>query len=99
MSACGVSFVDLDGIRHSVELEADSLYEAAVLAIKTFRQHRCEPPANANLEIEVRTSITHTLPIKKVHAWLKQGARSPREAVIKERLRDLMQPTSSTPQA
>jgi hypothetical protein len=27
MAACIVSFVDLDGIRHSVEVEAEGLYE------------------------------------------------------------------------
>jgi hypothetical protein len=30
-------YVDLDGLRHSVELEAESLYEAAVKAIVIFR--------------------------------------------------------------
>jgi hypothetical protein len=28
MAACIVSFVDLDGVRHSVEVEAEGLYEA-----------------------------------------------------------------------
>jgi len=28
-------------LRHTVEVEAESLYEAAVLAIRTFRQHHC----------------------------------------------------------
>ena len=89
MSACVVSFVNLDGLRHSVELEADSLYEAAVLAIRTFKRHNCEPAPTSNLEIEVRTSVTHTIPTKNVHAWLNRRATSPREAVMKERLRGL----------
>jgi hypothetical protein len=36
---CVVSFVDSDGIRHSVEVAAESLYEAAALAVKEFRRH------------------------------------------------------------
>lgn len=39
MAACRVSYVDFEGFRHSVELEAESLYEAAVLAVSAFRQH------------------------------------------------------------
>jgi hypothetical protein len=36
MAACTVSFVDLDGIRHSVEVEAEGLYEASVLGLCAF---------------------------------------------------------------
>jgi len=43
MATCIVSFVDLDGIRHSVEVEAESLYESAALAIRVLRQHNCLP--------------------------------------------------------
>lgn len=39
MAPCRVSYLDLEGFRHSVELEAASLYEAAVLAVSRFRQH------------------------------------------------------------
>ncbi len=58
MAACRVSYVDLEGFRHSVELEAGSLYEAAVLAVSTFRQHHFEPGDLTNLEVEIRTAIT-----------------------------------------
>jgi hypothetical protein len=53
--------VDTNGIRHTVEVEAESLYEAAVLAIRTFRLHECEPKAANTLDIEVRSSVTHTI--------------------------------------
>src|SRR5258706_16266094 len=35
---CAVSFVDLRGIRHTAEVQADSLYEAVVLAVRVFRR-------------------------------------------------------------
>ena len=41
--SCFVSFTDSYGLQHSVEVTAESLYEAAVLAIKLFREHDCEP--------------------------------------------------------
>jgi hypothetical protein len=38
---CTVSFQDSDGVRHSVEVGAATLYEAAVLALKAFREANC----------------------------------------------------------
>jgi hypothetical protein len=70
-----VSYVDLEGFRHSVELEAGRLYEAAVLAVSTFRQHHFEPGDLTNLEVEIRTAITHTVTLKKVRSWLQGGSR------------------------
>jgi hypothetical protein len=90
MAACIVSYVDVEGLRHAVQVEAESLYEAAALAVRTFRQHDCEPGELSKIEIEVRSSITHTVTLKKIHSWLQGGARSPKEAVTKERLRALM---------
>jgi hypothetical protein len=39
MPECLVSFLDIDGLRHAVEVEATTLYEAAVLAICKFNEH------------------------------------------------------------
>ena len=38
LRACTVTFQDPRGIRHGVEVEAESLYEAVVLAVKPFRE-------------------------------------------------------------
>ena len=38
MAVCRVSFSDSSGIEHTVEVTADSLYEAAALAIVEFRK-------------------------------------------------------------
>ena len=90
MASCVVSFLDTEGLRHTVEVEAATLYEAAVLAMKTFKQHDCEPGPITKLEVEIRSSITHTVTPKKVHEWLNGGARTPKDAVMKERLRALL---------
>src|SRR5437016_13676278 len=90
MAVCIVSFVDLDGIRHSVEVEAEGLYEASVLGLCAFRKHDVEPGAMTQLEVEVRSSIVHTLSVTKVRECLQRGVRTPKEAVLKERLRALL---------
>ena len=90
MAACIVSFLDLDGIRHSVEVEAEGLYEASVLGLCAFRKHELEPGGLTQLEVEVRSSVKHTLTVTKVRDWLQRGVRTPKEAVLKERLRALL---------
>jgi hypothetical protein len=91
MATCIVSYLDVSGIRHSVEVQADSLFEAAALAVRTFRQHDCEPGAMSQLDIEIRSSVTHSVTLNKVHSWLTGGAKSPKDAVLKERLRELLE--------
>jgi hypothetical protein len=90
MAAYIVSFLDLDGVRHSVEVEAEGLYEASVLGPCAFRKHELEPGGLTQLEVEVRSSVTHTLSVTKIRDWLQRGVRTPKEAVLKERLRELM---------
>jgi len=90
MAKCFVSYLDLSGIRHQVEVDAGSLYEAAALAVRAFRDHDCEPGQLSQLEIEIRTSVTHTLTVKKLHEWLNCGAKTPKEVVIKDRLKQLL---------
>jgi hypothetical protein len=94
MASCVVSFVDSEGIRHTVEMEAESLFEAAALAMRTFKQHDCEPGPITKLEVEIRSTVMHTVTPKRVHQWLHGGAKTPKEAVMKQRLRDLIGPSA-----
>lgn len=59
MATCIVSFVDLDGVRHSVEVEADGLYEASVFGLCAFRKQDLEPAGLTQLEVKVISSVTH----------------------------------------
>lgn len=91
MSRAVVSFLDTEGIRHTVEIEdADSLYEAAVLAIHAFQKHDCEPGDVSMLDVEIRSTVTHTVTPRKVRQWLNGGAKTPKEKIKKDRLRSLV---------
>jgi hypothetical protein len=39
----------------------------------------------------MRTSVTHSLTVKKLHEWLTGSSKNPRDAVLKDRLRDLLE--------
>ncbi len=73
-----------------MEVEAQSMYEAAALAVRAFKDHDCEPGAVSQLEVEIRTSITHTFTVRKLHEWLNGVCKSPNDRVIKERLKALL---------
>jgi hypothetical protein len=88
--SCHVSFLDSEGVRHAVEVQAESLYEAAVVALSRFRQHDWSPGIGSHLEIEIRSSVVHTITVGKIQSWLEGGARSPSEAATKQRLKQFL---------
>ena len=98
---CIVSFKDLRGIRHSTDVEAESLYEAAVMGIRRLNE---DPwlekigPATV-LEIEVRNpGTTHAISLQQVERWLAGATTNPSEASKKVKLKMLLMrgPASAT---
>jgi hypothetical protein len=88
---CTVSFADSEGIRHSVNVQAETLYEAVALAIPAFGEHHCLPGPASQMEVEARSpSVTHQVSMAKVHAWITASAKSPREQIVKERLKAML---------
>ena len=90
MAICVVSYPDTLGIRHSVEVEADGLFEAVVLGVAALREHECDPGDVSQIEVEVRKTIKHSLTLRRGREWLSGASKSPKEAVLKERLRELL---------
>jgi hypothetical protein len=80
MASCVVSYLDISGIRHTVEVEAD----------RAFREHDCDPGAVRPIDVEIKKSITHTLTLSRVQQWLEGACRGPKEKVTKERLKALL---------
>lgn len=92
-AVCSVPFKDERGIRHTVEVEAESLFEAAILAVRAFR--KAEWISNVGpampLEVEVRAPATkHTMTLIQVERWLDESVNSPNEMVKKAKLKELL---------
>jgi hypothetical protein len=93
LKQCTVSFTDVRGIRHSAEVEAESLYEAAVQGIRRLNQdpwiERIAP--GTKLEIDVREPSTkHVLSVDQVERWLAGATANPTEATKKKKLKLLL---------
>ena len=93
LKLCAVSFTDLRGIRHTADVEAESLYEAAVQGIRRLNQdpwiERIGP--GTKLEVEVREpSARHVLSVDQVERWLAGATANPTEATKKKKLKLLL---------
>ena len=91
---CHVSFTGTDNIVHAVEVSAETLYEAAVLALAEFRKGwlvEVLPGRATRLTVTVRLPATsHELTVGKLEDWLTSGGKSPKEQVVKNRLKELL---------
>jgi hypothetical protein len=93
VKACSVSFTDVRGIKHTAEVEAESLYEAAVQGIRRLNQdpwlERIGP--GTALEIEIREpSARHSITVEQVQRWLAGTTKNPTEATKKAKLKLLL---------
>jgi len=89
-----VTISDPRGIRHSVEVTAEPLFEAGVIALSTLKKAgwvEDAPGPGTRLEIEVREpSVKHTVTVLQLQRWASGAARSPEEKMRRDRMRALL---------
>ena len=91
MKVCTVSFTDPGGVRHTVEVQAENLYEAAALAARSYADAGFRPTQETVLEIEVKAlAITHSVKLSRVAAWVNGIAKRPADKILKDRLKELL---------
>lgn len=90
-----MTVIDSRGIRHSVEVTADSLFEAGVLAVNVLRRAGWveEVPGPATrLEVEVREpSVKHVITVAQLQRWVAGTTKNPPERIRRERMRRLLE--------
>jgi len=90
---CLVSYVDHRQIRHAAEVQAESLYEAAIVAIKLFREDPWLETIGPStvLDVEVREPGTkHAISLQQVERWLGGATTNPNEASKKAKLKMML---------
>src|ERR1700687_4831971 len=83
---CTVSVTDASGSRHSVEVLAESLYEAAALGLKLLRDAEWVETLGpmTRLQLQVRApTVMHEVTIQQLQRWLDGAPIRPPEAVRK----------------
>jgi hypothetical protein len=95
---CRVSYRDIEGIEHALEVSgATSLYEAIALAVARFRRedgwgaHPPGPGCEFRVKVLPDSPITYTVPLSKVEAFALHGsAKGPQGILLKKRIRNLL---------
>jgi hypothetical protein len=88
-----VSFAGERGVRHSVEVTAETLYEAAAMALSIFRQSEWanEVGPGTELTVSVKNPETkHTVTAIQIRRWCDGVAVSPDEVLKRNRVRSLI---------
>lgn len=91
--ACAVSFAGERGVRHSVEVTAETLYEAAATALSIFKQSEWADMIGPNTELHVAVKnpeTTHTVTPNQIRRWCEGVAVSPAEVLKRHRVKTLI---------
>lgn len=94
LRTCRVTCRDAQGVEHSVQVTAQSLYEAVAQALRLFREDDwTEAPERGPSTVVVsikQPEVEHRVRIKDFQNWLESAGRSPAEMALKGRLRDII---------
>lgn len=94
LRTCTVSFVDYRGIRHSVDVTAETLFEAAAAGIAAMNQSEwCEGIGPGTpVDVEVRApAVKHQLTLLQIRRWCDHVAVSPDETIKRKRVKALIE--------
>lgn len=91
--SCLVSFTGPSGIRHSVSVTAETLYEAAALGLSMLRREHWTDAIAPGTRIEVQVSetpTTHTVSLLQIQRWCDGVAVSPDEVLKRQKVKQLL---------
>lgn len=85
----------MDGVEHTVQVTASSLYEAVALGLASFRAEEWvgETPEGLHpVKVCVTTvPVEHAVKIGDFKKWLERKGGSPRDVIDRQRIRDILQ--------
>src|SRR3954451_10829732 len=90
---CTVSLTGPSGVRHSVEVSADSLYEAAIVGFSLLKHDGWVDPVAPGTQLEIQVTnpaTTHCVSLAQLRRWVEGIAVSPDETLRKRRLKTLL---------
>ena len=91
--ACLVTVTDARGVRHGVEVTADSVFDAAARGLAALADsawtERVGPATRVDVQV-LQPIVTHTVTVHQLARWAQGSASSPEERVRKDRVRVLL---------
>lgn len=92
LRTCVVAFVDHRGVRHSVEVTAENVFEAAASGLKAISENWAEEPGLLTpIEVKVTAPVVrHELTLQALKRWLNANPDSRTEVILKERVKTML---------
>ena len=91
---CRVAILDLDGVEHTVQVSAATLYEAVALGLASLRGEEwvgaIPEGLNAVRVSVMNVAVEHSVKIKDFNDWLRRDGRTPREQIQRSRVREIL---------
>ena len=94
LRTCTVSYCDLKGVQHVIEVTADSLYEAVAQRLRVFRENDWIDEVSrgqTTISVVVRhPEVQHKVRVQDFERCLESQGRTPAEVSLKGRLQELL---------
>lgn len=92
--SCRVTIRDLDGVSHTVDVTAATLYEAVAMGLAALRGNQWVAGVADGLNV-VRVSVAdvrveHEIKLQDFTKWLEKAGGSPREVTDRNRIRSIL---------
>lgn len=91
---CKVTIRDLEGIDHTVDVTAETLFEAVALGMSAIRADRwtTDLPQGLNcVQVQVtNVPVKHEVRMRDFVAWLERASGSPRELSYRKRIKTIL---------
>jgi hypothetical protein len=92
--SCRVTITDLEGVSHTVEVTAATLYEAVALGLAAIRGNqwvRGIPDGFKPVRVRVTDiPVDHEVQLKDFTNWLERRGNSPKEVTDRKKIRDIL---------
>jgi len=93
MRSCRVTIQDLDGVAHTVEVTASTLYEAVAQGLAAIRGHEWVAGVAEGRAVKVSVAdvrVEHEVKLGDFTRWLETRGRSPREVMQRQKIREIL---------
>jgi len=94
MKSCRVTVFDMDGVAHTVEVTAATLYEAVALGLKHIRGNDwVEGLAGALNTVTVcvkNVQVEHAVRLGEFTKWLERKGGSPAEITRRKKIKEIL---------
>jgi hypothetical protein len=92
--SCRVTIRDLEGVEHTVQVTAGTLYEAVALGLKSLAGEEWVSDIAQGLNV-ARVSVSnipieHCVNLEDFNKWLNREGRSPREIMNRYRIKEIL---------